>query len=616
MRDLSDAVEGVVLMRDLVRIGGGVLLAAMAGLAMAQATSGQSRVPARGERGVALADPVLPRPPVQPCVVALFRDMSFDAHGDPTAMTAQPHPWHYAPPAACPGPWARVVLEADFSVTAGRQYDRTASLWLEGVNLYFGTTQEPGADVAPRWHVERDLTDYAGLFRHAGEGRAILNNWVSGPYTGVIRGSARLLFYPAAKGVPAAPAADRVYGLVGGHGAPAPVQDGHAALSRTLLLPRNVERAYLDVIAQSQATDEQWYMCTDDADVAPTREFSLGPPASGDPLEQCGGGGFRAVEVRIDGQPAGRAPVYPWTYTGGVDPHLWRPTPDLQTLDFLPYRVDLTPFAALLDDGRPHRVALRVLGAHHFFNLAGNLLVYLDHGREVLDGRLLRNTLANARDLEPRVSRAWKPAPQGGVSGHVDTVQHADYVIAGELATSHGTVRTRVAQRSSFANRQRFLHPDAASYRQVIDLDTRVTDTVSTRAGGVTTTRWRTLRYPLQVDVDKRMAADDGFTATIGMRQGYARRIDETRGGQPVFHSRLNDALASHDTADFNASGTAITHSRDQHGWQAYRFGDSLGSCYARRIESRDEALATVVSGTGCPGGANRFDWRSRPGAL
>lgn len=603
-------------MRDFVRVGAGVLLAAVAGIALATTQGRSLQVPALGARGVALANPDLPRPPVQACVVSLFEGMSFDAHGDPTAMTAQPHAWHYTPPASCPGPWARVVLEADFSVTAGRQYDRTASLWLDGINLFFGTTQEPGADVAPHWHIERDLTDYAGLFRHAGDGQMILNNWVSGIYTGVIRGSARLVFYPAAKNVASVPAADDVYGLDGDHGAPAPVQDGHEALSRTFTLPRNVERAYLDVIAQSQSTDEQWYMCIDDADVAPTRDYSLGPPASGDPLEQCGGGNFRAVEVSIDGQPAGRAPVYPWTYTGGVDPHLWRPTPDVQTLNFLPYRLDLTPFAALLDDGHPHTVSVRVLGAHHFFSLAANLLVYRDHGRKVLSGKLLQNTLATARDLAPQVERSWKAAAHGGMAGHVDTTQHTDYVIAGELATSHGIVQTRVAQQSSFANRQRFLHPDAATYHQIIDLDTRVTDTVSTRVDGKTATHQRTLHYPQQVDVNKHVAPDSSFTTDIGMRQGYARRIEETRDGQSVFHSSLDDSLASHDTADFNASGTAITKSRNQHGWQDYRFSDSLGSCYARRVENRDEAVTAVVSGKGCPKGANRFDWRSRPGAL
>ena len=48
----------------------------------------------------------------------------------------------YAPPASCPGPWAKVILEADFSITAGIQYDRTANIWIGPTNIYFGTTAE------------------------------------------------------------------------------------------------------------------------------------------------------------------------------------------------------------------------------------------------------------------------------------------------------------------------------------------------------------------------------------------------------------------------------------------------------------------------------------------
>ena len=39
------------------------------------------------------------------------------------------------------------------------------------------------------------------------------------------------------------------------------------------------------------------------------------------------------------------APVYPWIYTGGHGPYLWEPITGIETLNFKPYRVDLTPFA-------------------------------------------------------------------------------------------------------------------------------------------------------------------------------------------------------------------------------------------------------------------------------
>jgi Peptide N-acetyl-beta-D-glucosaminyl asparaginase amidase A len=71
-------------------------------------------------------------------------------------------------------------------------------------------------------------------------------------------------------------------------------------------------------------------------------------------LEEYGGTGFRETEISIDGQPAGLAPVYPWIFTGGIDPFLWVPIPGVQTLNFVPYRVDLTPFAALLSNGESH----------------------------------------------------------------------------------------------------------------------------------------------------------------------------------------------------------------------------------------------------------------------
>ncbi|MEP6899364.1 MAG: peptide-N4-asparagine amidase, partial [Rhodanobacter sp.] len=125
-----------------------------------------------GSTNVTTADPGVPRPPGSPCVVQLFSDVTFTDFNS--------RPYTYAPPASCRGNWSKVVLEADFSVTAGRQFDRTANLWLGGVNLYFGTTQEPSSLVSPSWHVERDLTDYSALLRQAGNGQAVIGNVVDG----------------------------------------------------------------------------------------------------------------------------------------------------------------------------------------------------------------------------------------------------------------------------------------------------------------------------------------------------------------------------------------------------------------------------------------------------
>src|SRR5260370_10263993 len=87
----------------------------------------------------------------------------------------------------------------------------------------------------------------------------------------------------------------------------------NSTLAKTFNLPTNVERAFLDVVAQSQAGDEFWYTCV--------------PHDVANELQSCGATGFRDTEATIDGQPAGVAPVYPWIYTGAIDPLLWRPIP-------------------------------------------------------------------------------------------------------------------------------------------------------------------------------------------------------------------------------------------------------------------------------------------------
>ena len=132
-------------------------------------------------------------------------------------------------------------------------------------------------------------------------------------------------------------------------------------LTTTFTAPRNTIKAYLDVIAQSQSSDEFWYQCV--------------PNDATGPLESCGNTAFRETEVTIDGKPAGVAPVYPWIYTGGIDPYLWEPITGVQTLNMKPYRVDLTPFAGVLSDGGPHTVGVSVFNAHSYFLATANLLL-------------------------------------------------------------------------------------------------------------------------------------------------------------------------------------------------------------------------------------------------
>ena len=87
------------------------------------------------------------------------------------------------------------------------------------------------------------------------------------------------------------------------------------------------------------------------------------------------------------------APVYPAIFTGGIDPYLWEPTPAVTTLDLKPYRIELTPFAGLLDQGGSHTVSLSVFGADNYFSVEATLYLYLDHNAATDTGALVADTI-------------------------------------------------------------------------------------------------------------------------------------------------------------------------------------------------------------------------------
>ena len=85
--------------------------------------------------------------------------------------------------------------------------------------------------------------------------------------------------------------------------------------------------------------------------------------------------------------------MFPWIFTGGIDPFLWFPIPGVQTLNFTPYRVNLTPFAGLLSDGKQHTVSVGVTNADSYFSATASLLLYLDSGSTQVTGAVTQLSL-------------------------------------------------------------------------------------------------------------------------------------------------------------------------------------------------------------------------------
>ena len=524
----------------------------------------------------ATADPLVPRPNTKHCEVTLLTDQAFADFNNKN--------FSFSPPAECPGPWAKVILTADFSIQPGVQFDRTGQLFFGNVNIYFGTTAEPLRSQTDTWHVERDLTDYASLFKTPQTGYAILGNIVGEDgLTSTIFGTFKLEFFQADFGNPAPRAADMVLPLP--NNGTATLNATTPELTQTVTLPKNVENAYLDVIAQSQNEEEQWFFCV--------------PTAIASGLGLCGNTAFRQVDVSIDGKPAGVAPVFPWIYTGGVDPGLWIPIPGVQTLNLLPYRVDLTPFAGTLSDGQPHTVGVTVFNAFEFFSTIANLLVYQDHGRDQVTGAVTEDTLA---DPNPTVVNNVTVDASGNAAGTVTVTSAQNFTIAGFVNTSHGRVNTKIDGAVNFGNVQS-VTSTATTFGQGVVQTSTVNQKTTTQTGLLFTTKESKVSYPFTINYLETVESNGNIGQVSTVDQNFQRNEVQTIEGLPIFQSNVNNEVSSADTATFVASptGFSLGPNTGQSSKQTYTYKDTLGHCYSRQLSASSNVLNTVTDGRGCP---------------
>lgn len=544
------------------------------GAILAQSTNRQIGTPY-----TVTADPLVPRPPEQPCVVPLFANYQFEFFSE-TDQT-----FEFTPPGNCSGPWEKVVLEADFSENAGIQFDRTAILYLGNTNLYFGTTPEPLPALTNTWHVERDITDYSALLSAPQQGTMVLQNCTTDcppPYNtflnGVFTVNADLEFYPTPRGHrnsqhgwdPGTP--DQVLPLVqtnssGGVNLPATLSSPTDQLATTFTLPTNTERVYLDVVTENQSDDETWWGCFPN-DLSSINE-----------VYGCGNTNFRETEITIDGEPAGIAPTSPWVFTGDL-PDDWVPIPGAQTLEFVPYRVNLTPFAGLLSDGQPHTVALSVFNDDSYFSVAASLLLFLDPGTKQITGAVTKNTLTNPN---PVVTENLHGTAT--VKGTISVKSNRSFTIAGYVNTSHGKVTTSVSQQQKFSSTEK-IDFDTVNFTVLdqntsIDTSLSTETTVSSWAGKLTTNQFWS--FPFTADLIYPVSSSP-YSYTQAFTQKYNTTEQISFDGYPVYFNSLTNAVNATDVTPASSS-------------QNYVFFDSDGVFYDCSIASNNALLISVSHG-------------------
>ncbi len=525
---------------------------------------------------VAVADPPVPHPNTKPCTVTLFTQQEFADFNN--------KPFSYSPTCGA-GPWAKVVLEGDYYITPGVQYDRTSQIFLNNVNIFYGTTQENPSDVNDPWHFERDLTDYSALLSTPQSGFASLGNLVNDQYTGIIYGTATVYFYPPAKHSSPPPTPTSVL-AVNGAGA-ATLNASGTELDATFTLPTNIEHAYLDVIAQSQNEEEQWFYCLPN-DIAPT-------------FEDCPNTAFREVEVSIDGTPAGVAPISPWIYTGGLDPYLWFPTPGNQTLNFKPFRVDLSPFAGVLSNGQQHVVGINLFNAYEYFSVTGTLLLYEDKSCKSASGQVTLNTLTAPN---PKVVENLTTDSSGNITGTVSVSSKRHYTISGYVNTSHGRITNTVVADVNFANNTTLADTET-TYTQNADQTSNITVVSKSSGGGAPTLHSLTWTFPINV----------ALTQTYDPNTGNINQVTTSKQTHTALRLASGNAWDWWPSAGYAKNvvfstdnllivpcdgGYCVAGNSDQASHQTYTAQDSDGYCYYQHIAAVDNLLTSTKSVPWC----------------
>jgi hypothetical protein len=402
-----------------------------------------------------------------------------------------PETAEYVPPAGCRGPWNRIVLEVDTTVR-GVQYDRIGEMWIGRDEILRFSTAEP-TKRGIRYRIEKDLTQYAPLFRSAGTLTVELGNVVNKTYTGVFYLTAKLTFYQSSARYPAARTPDLIEPIDDEMGQLPINQTGNLTYSLQNL-PRNLERARLDLYATNHACDEFWYMNQSDAYAAAHKSDGL-----------CGGGAYREIDVRIDGRLANVVYPFPYIWTGGINPLLWRPLSSIHALNVPPYEVDLDPFAGVLSDGKPHTLRLTVYNDRGAWPMDGNLLLWTDAAVKSTGGAVTLDTIAP----DPTLTQSQHAGKNGGT--FTFAAQRA-FRIRGYVDTSHGRIWHTITGTMSFAN------------RQVLDLQTGEQDAFQEMRGSTITdgvhTAWS---YPLAVtsaNLSGKAAAPYEFVIHAAVMQG------------------------------------------------------------------------------------------------
>jgi hypothetical protein len=507
------------------------------------------------------AAPPVSRPETSSCTVSLADKFYSNAPDG----SQQYYSGTLAPPADCPGPWAKVVLTQTISVT-GRQFDRVSSLRIGNTDVYWGTTEEPSGPTPTTYTFDKDITEYAALLRQPQPYRGGIGNYVTDVYTGNYLQTVKITYYQANRRHPAPATPDAVIGLgeVG-------LNPGTPSVQQTLSdLPRNITRAYLEVTLEGGGCDEQWF------DDVPDSVSAMYPDAG-----LCGHGPYREADISLDGSAVAAVHTFPYIYSGGIVPTLWRPIVAIGTFSLTPDTVDVTPFVGTLVDGQEHTLTTSIQNIGDGWTAVETLLLYTDHHAPRTHGALLTDDVAPTADVDTQVS-----AVDGGTQAVVSTSRNA--VTRGYVVSSAGRVTTTVTRNMSYRNVDTVT--DNGLTQSVRQSDTGRQTTVATRGGHTISATRTNYDYPLAVDYSAANFVNDqnfSLDGTVDMTRRLSSDVERHGAWVRTYHGSEN--VSSYGIL---ARTNGVNSESDGHSTSYFRGDDDLGGHYEHYLSS-DHGIVT-----------------------
>ncbi len=531
----------------------------LAALCFAPARAALHDVPFGGAKAgtAAFTNPIVPDPPISvpptaSCTVKILKNYPFQNFTPATGT--------YTPPAACPGPWAKVVLTVETKVS-GVQFDRVGAMWIGNDEIFrFTTSEPPGPQI--HWTVQKDVTEYSNVLQSANPYAYSLGNVVNGTYTGIYYVTASLTFYEPGSGYPAATVPDDIIPIANTSSSTPwfTLNTSTDQASGAVTVPPNTQSAVLELYASGHICEEFWYANESDA-----FESQFG--------SSCGGTAYREIQVYVDGKPAGVALAYPYLYTGAIYPISWLPLTGYDTLDIPPYVFDLTPFVGLMNDGNPHTIAAQVFNdTGGFWLVDGDLLIAEDHGSAKTSGKLVYSTPAVANPEHYYENLNIQTGGNAFYSG-ADRVEASGYV-----DTSQGRITTTVNEHIGSDDIQYLTNPSSSSGGSetvALSANSNTVDTVS--LGSTTTTTTTTTTWPFYL----------GLTSVLVIDQPFHQRVTTVSGGTTTWSSK--------DVVINSLSGPPQTTTVN------YKLLDSAGDCYNRSLAASYGKLTSDTYACGGP---------------